>query len=293
MKKYKKSIFSLITKGNLTHLLVFIFLIIPSLSFSQTKVNNDEFLNKIINGPQRTPEFKLRDKYRHPLGTLRFFGIQPNMTVVEVLPGAGWYTEILAPFLKENGHLIEATPPRSSPNPYFRKMAMKFEKKLSGEPSIYGNVTLTPFEPPEYMPLGGQESADMVVSFLNLHDFIYFNVHNETTDVIIRRFFKSAYQVLKPGGILGVVAHRAQSDESLASAAMKGRIPQSYVIHEATQVGFKLSGTSEVNANSKDNGTYPVWYLPPTLKLGQKDSKKYLAIGESDDMTLRFIKPIN
>lgn len=293
MKKSKKIFPDLISKGGLVCLFSLAFLITPISSFSQTRVNNDELLNKIINGPQRTPAYKLRDRYRHPLETLKFFGVQPNMTVIEVLPGSGWYTEILAPFLKKDGHLVEATPPRSSPNPYFRKMAVKYDKKLSGNSDIYGNVTLTPFEPPEYMPLGGEESADMVVSFLNLHDFIYFNVHNETTSVIIRRFFQSAYQVLKPGGVLGIVAHRARSDESLASAAMKGRVPQSYAIREAEQVGFKLSGTSEINANSKDNGIYPVWYLPPTLKLGQQDREKYLAIGESDDMTLRFIKPVN
>ena len=255
--------------------------------------NADQTLNNVIGGPQRTPAFKQRDKYRHPLGTLEFFGIRPDMTVVEVLPGAGWYTEILAPFLKARGQLIEATPPTTSVNPFSRKTAKMFEGKLTSNPDIYGKVETTAYEPPEYMPLGGPESADMVVTFLNLHDFVYVNTHRETTDAIMQRFFLSAYQALKPGGVLGIVEHRAKAGESVGDAIAKGRVSQSYVIQEARQAGFELSGTSEVNANPNDDGSYPVWYLPPTLKLGDNDRAKYLAIGESDDMTLRFIKPKN
>ncbi|WP_350357439.1 methyltransferase [Paraburkholderia fungorum] len=262
-------------------------------ALAESPKNADQTLTAVIDGAQRTPAFRQRDKYRHPLATLEFFGIRPDMTVVEVLPGAGWYTEILAPFLKTRGQLIEATPPTTSVNPFFRKMAGMYGKKLLGNPQAYGKVAMTAFEPPEYMPLGGPESADMVVTFLNLHDFVYSNAHNETTDAVMQRFFLSAYQVLKPGGVLGIVEHRARAGETVADAIAKGRVPQDYAIREARQAGFELAGTSEVNANPKDDGSDPVWYLPPTLKLGDKDRQKYLAIGESDDMTLRFIKPKN
>lgn len=264
-----------------------------AIAVAETPKGVDQALKAAIDSSQRTPAFRQRDKYRHPIETLEFFGIQPDMRVVEVLPGRGWYTEILAPFLKEHGQLIEATPPATSVNPFFRKMAGMYGKKLSDNPDLYGNVATTAFEPPEYMPLGGPESADMVVTFLNLHDFVYSNAHNETTDAIVQRFFLSAYQVLKPGGVLGIVEHRAKAGESVADAITKGRVPQDYAIRAARHAGFVLARTSETNANPKDDGSYPVWYLPPTLKLGDKDRAKYHAIGESDDMTLRFIKPGN
>jgi len=264
-----------------------------AIAVAETPKGVDQALKAAIDSSQRTPAFRQRDKYRHPIDTLEFFGIQPAMTVIEVLPGRGWYTEILAPFLKQRGQLIEATPPATSVNPFFRKMAGMYGEKLSGNPAIYGKVATTAFEPPEYMPLGGPESADMVVTFLNLHDFVYSNAHNETTDAIVQRFFLSAYQVLKPGGVLGIVEHRARAGETVSDAIAKGRVPQDYAIREARQAGFELAGTSEANANPKDDGSYPVWYLPPTLKLADKDRAKYLAIGESDDMTLRFIKPGN
>lgn len=263
----------------------------PLCAFAETTPTVDSDIRAAIAGPQRTASFKLRDKYRHPLETLDFFGIRSDMTVIEVLPGAGWYTEILAPLLRTHGHLVEATPPTTSPSVFFRRMADRYEKKLSDDPDVYGRVTMTPFEPPGYMPLGGEDYADMVVTFLNLHDFVYFNVHNETTNAVMQRFFRSAYQALKPGGVLGIVAQRAKNGESVADAAVKGRVPQSYAIREAEQAGFKLAGTSEINANPKDNGRYPIWYLPPTLKLGDQDHEKFLAIGESDNMTLRFVKP--
>ncbi|CAB3724138.1 hypothetical protein LMG22037_05024 [Paraburkholderia phenoliruptrix] len=250
-------------------------------------------LESAIEGPQRTPAFKLRDKYRHPRQTLQFLGIRPDMTVIEVLPGSGWYTEILAPFLREHGRLIEAAPPVTSANPFYRKMGSAYGQKLAGNPGVFGKVETTPYEPPGYMPLGGPASADLVVTFLNLHDFVYLNAHHETTDAVMQSFFRAAYQVLKPGGVLGVVEHRASAGGDVAGAALNGRVPQAYAVDQALQAGFTLSGTSEVNANPKDDGSVPVWYLPPTLKLGDKDREKYLAIGESDDMTLRFVKPQN
>jgi predicted methyltransferase len=260
---------------------------------AQTSMSPDvqRKLETAVNGPQRSSANVSRDIYRHPEKTLEFFGIRPDMRVIEVLPGGGWYTEILAPFLYDHGKLIEATPPQSSQNPFARKMAKRYVEKLAAKPAIYGRVTREPFELPAYMPLGAPDLADMVLTFRNMHDLIFANVHGEATDALMQRFLRSAYQVLKPGGILGIVAHRAEPSMPAAKSYSLGRLPQAFLIREAEQVGFRLGGTSEVNANPKDPRTIPVWYLPPSLGQGQKDRTKYEAIGEADNMTLRFVKP--
>ena len=248
-------------------------------------------LEAAISGPQRSSEHVARDKYRHPQQTLEFFGIRPDMRVIEVLPGGGWYTEILALFLHDQGKLIEATPPQSSRNPFVRRMATRYAQKLAAKPAIYGRVTREPFELPDYMPLGAPGSADMVLTFRNMHDLIFANVHGSATDALLQRFLRSAYQALKPGGILGIVAHRANPDMPAARSFKLGRLPQAFLVHEAEQIGFRLAGTSEVNANAKDPRTMPVWYLPPSLEAGQNGREKYEAIGEADNMTLKFVKP--
>ena len=250
-----------------------------------------EALQKVIAGSQRTPAHVKRDLYRHPLETLEFFGIRPDMTVIEVLPGAGWYTEILAPFLNDRGHLVEATPLVSSANPFSREMATKYKAKLQADPAVYGRLTITPFEPPSDMDLGAPDSADMIVTFRNIHDFMYANVHGDVTDLIALRFFRSAYRALKPGGILGVVAHRAPADMPVTKSFKLGRLPQDYVVSLAERAGLRLASASEINANPKDPGTIPVWYLPPMLSGDQNDRARYEAIGEGDNMTLRFEKP--
>jgi predicted methyltransferase len=248
-------------------------------------------LRAAIDGPQRTPENVKRDKFRHPLETLGFFGIRPDMLVIEVLPGGGWYTEILAPFLHDRGQLVEATPPQSSDNAFARKMAVRYAEKLAADPAVYGRVELEPFELPEYMPLGAPNSADMVLTFRNMHDLIFANVHGEVTDEPMQRFLRGAYQVLKPGGVLGVVAHRAEPDMSPEKSHKLGRLPQAFLVREAERAGFRLAGSSEINANPKDPRTMPVWYLPPALKQEEKNRTEYEAIGEADNMTLRFVKP--
>jgi len=260
-------------------------------AFAGTTQATQNALQKAISGPQRTPSNVKRDSYRHPLQALGFFGMRPDMTVVEVLPGGGWYTEILAPFLRDQGHLIEAAPPISSPNPFSRKIAVKYKAKLDADPAVYGRVTMGAFEPPSYMDLGSPDSVDMIVTFRNMHDFMYANIHGNVSDVIALRFFRSAYRTLKPGGILGVVAHRAPASVPITKCFKLGRLPQKYMVSLAERAGFRLAGASDINANAKDPGTFPVWYLPPTLAGGEKDRAHYEAIGEGDNMTLRFEKP--
>ena len=259
-------------------------LLAPGAAFAATPAGVQHELERAIAGPQRSSANVARDRNRHPLQALEFFGIRPDMTVTEVLPGGGWYTEILAPFLRDHGTLIEATPP-SGP------MAARFQAKLDANPAIYGRVRKTPFAPPESVALGPPNSADMILTFRNLHDFMYENVHGQETDAILMRFFRSALQTLKPGGVLGVEAHRAPRDMSPRESFKLGRLPQAFAVAEAERAGFQLAGTSEINANPKDPGTMPVWFLPPTLGQGTTDRARYEAIGEADNMELRFVKP--
>ncbi len=228
-----------------------------------------------IAGPQRSQLNKARDKYRHPLETLTFFGIKPAMTVVEISPGAGWYTEILAPLLKDHGKLYEAVGPGPG--------AKTFEDKLKADPAVYGRVIVTTLKPPAETEIAPAGSADMVLTFRNVHNWI---AHGSAQD-----YFKAFYRALKPGGILGITDHRADPSQPQDPNARNGYVRQDYMIKLAQQAGFKLAGSSEINANPKDLRDHPVWYLPPTLRLGEKDRAKYLAIGESDRMTLKFTKP--
>ncbi|SOB75415.1 Predicted methyltransferase [Marinobacter sp. LV10R510-11A] len=253
--------------------------------------SNQAQLRAAIEGNQRSKVHQARDQYRHPLQTLSFFGVTPSMRVIEVLPGGGWYTEILAPYLHDQGQLIEASFPEISDNPFFRKMANRFQHKLDGAPEIYGRVHLEPFSPPEYLALGAPNSADRVLTFRSVHDLVFVNPHGEPTSAVIQQFFGSAYQVLKPGGVLGVVAHRAAPDMPVGESDKMGRLPQSYVIEQARRAGFTLAASSEINANPKDDHKLPVWYLPPSLKQGDRNRARYQMIGEADNMTLKFVKP--
>ena len=228
-----------------------------------------------IAGPDRSEANKARDKYRHPMETLTFFGIKPTMTVVEISPGAGWYTEILAPLLKDHGKLYEAVGGGAG--------AKTFEEKLKADPADYGQVIVTTLKPPAETEIAPAGSADMVLTFRNLHDWLG---HGNAQD-----YFKAFYRTLKPGGILGITDHRADPSQPQDPIAKNGYVRQDYMIRLAQQAGFKLTGASEINANPKDLRDHPVWYLPPTLRLGEKDRAKYLAIGESDRMTLKFAKP--
>ena len=257
-------------------LFVLLAVAIAAISLTQSAVADDAgtvaALQAAIAGPQRSDANKARDKYRHPLETLTFFGIKPDMTVVEISPGSGWYTEILAPFLKDHGKLYEAVGGGAG--------AKTFDEKLKADPAIYGQVIVQPPAQTEIAPAG---SADMVLTFRNVHNWL---PRGTTAD-----YFKAFYRALKPGGVLGITDHRADSSQPQDPKAENGYVRQDYTIHIAEQAGFKLAGTSEINANPKDPRNQPVWNLPPTLRQGDKDRDKYLAIGESDRMTLKFVKP--
>jgi len=260
-------------------LFVLLALSIGAISSAQSATTDDAStataLHAAIAGSQRSDANKARDKYRHPLETLTFFGIEPDMTVVEISPGTGWYTEILTPFLKDHGKLYEAVGGGTG--------AKTFEDKLKGDPAIYGQVIVRTLQPPAQTEIAPAGSADMVLTFRNVHDWL---PRGTTAD-----YFKAFYRALKPGGVLGITDHRADPSQPQDPKAKNGYVRQDYMIQIAEQAGFKLAGTSEINANPKDPRNQPVWNLPPTLRQGDKDRDKYLAIGESDRMTLKFVKP--
>lgn len=259
--------------------------------FASGPSDDAQALDAAIAGDHRSEDNRARDRFRHPAETLRFFGIRPDMTVVEVIPGGGWYTEILAPYLHDDGRLIAASFPPGSPDPFFRRMAARFQEKLDGNPEVYGGVELQPFAPPDYVVLGPPQSADMVLTFRNTHDLVYANVHGGVTDAVIDAFFRAAYLALKPGGVLGVVAHRAHPDHAASESHELGRVPREYVVQAAQRSGFRLDAESDVNANPDDPRDIPVWYLPPSRRAPEGKQAEYDAIGESDRMTLRFVKP--
>jgi predicted methyltransferase len=238
-------------------------------------------LDAVLAGSWRSAPNKARDAYRHPKATLQFFGLQPDQTVIEITPGAGWYAEVLAPLLRDNGHYIAAVADNDAEA---RQDVAALRTKFAGDAAEYGKASIATFNPQSPV-FGRAGSADMVLTFRN--------VHNWTMAGNAQAMFKAFYAVLKPGGVLGVVDHRAASGATLDAVKASGYLPTDYVIKLATDAGFKLDAQSEINANPKDTKNYPkgVWTLPPTLELGDQDRAKYLAIGESDRMTLRFVKP--
>ncbi|QJR80798.1 class I SAM-dependent methyltransferase [Alteromonas pelagimontana] len=243
-----------------------------------------------VKNENRTAEAKLRDEYRNPQQTLRFFGIEPDMTIVEIWPGGGWYTDILANLVKEDGKFIAAHffLDESSPG-YFRSSLESFKQKVAND-AAYKDIRITAFHPVKAPDIAEPGSADAVLTFRNVHNWYMGEGEKD-----VKSAFKAFYKALKPGGILGVVEHRLP--ESAANSAMKesGYVKQSLVVSAAESAGFKLVGQSDINANSQDTADHPkgVWTLPPTLALKDQDRDKYLAIGESDRMTLKFIKPKN
>ena len=233
--------------------------------------------------PGRKPENRARDVYRHPGQTLGFFGLKPDMTVVEMLPSGGWYTEILAPYLAAGGHYVGAVPPGKDTD--------GFQAMLAADPERYGKVTVVPFTAGQLTDFTPPGTADMVLTFRNIHNLL--GSPDQPGDGNAPQTFADWYRALKPGGILGIVEHRLPEQMDVAREKTTGYVKRSTVIRLAMAAGFQLVAASDVNANPKDDHDHPkgVWTLPPSYELGDVDKAKYAAIGESDRMTLKFVKP--
>ncbi|WP_431471138.1 class I SAM-dependent methyltransferase [Sphingosinithalassobacter sp. LHW66-3] len=241
-------------------------------------------LHAAASAETRTPANKARDRYRHPVETLSFFGVEPDDTVVEIWPGGGWYTEILAPYLAGgNGTLWAAAP---WPNGLNRIRAMQ-----ERAPETYGAVRLAAFPAAEGTPAVPEGTADVVLTFRNVHNW-RMGYQRDGQDYAAEAF-SQMYAMLKPGGTLGVVDHRLPEDASAERETSSGYIKVSTVRRLAEEAGFEFVGASEVNANPQDSADWEagVWTLPPSLRHGETDRARYEAIGESDRMTLRFRKP--
>ncbi len=242
----------------------------------------DKKLEAAIAGPNRVAKNVARDQARHPYGILHFVGLKPHQTVLEILPSGGYWSEILVPYLKAHGHYIAAIP-ETGDFPEQIHERVSFQQFQAADPTRYGKIKVVDFSSPYVLVKPG--SVDVILTFRNLHNWM----KRGTQDTILANFYRS----LKPGGILGIEDHRGRTDKPQDPQANDGYVREDYAIALIEKAGFKLVAKSEIGANPKDTKDYPagVWTLPPVLKLGDKDRAKYLAIGESDRFTLKFIKP--
>jgi predicted methyltransferase len=239
-------------------------------------------LKSVVAGDHRSERDKARDRYRNPVETLAFFGIRDDMTVVEIWPGGGWYTRILAPFLKDRGRLYLAA---YEPGLVVRNATNTQREEVAAKPEVFGKPIFTVLEKGKY-DIAPPGSADLVLTFRNLHNWMDAGDAEEV--------MKAMYRALKPGGVLGFVEHRA-SPGAQDPRAKNGYVAEDYTIKLVESAGFRLVARSEINANPKDTKDHPrgVWTLPPSFALKDTDREKYAAIGESDRITLKFVKPAN
>lgn len=266
---------------------IYLVLLLLLFSCSQFKKHEEPVipgsLEEAVDSSARAEENSDRDEYQHPKETLEFFGIKPEMTVIEISPGAGYYTEILAPYLARSGQYIMAIPriPQNPP-PFLIENERKLQDILLRQAEVKAKTKFIPFEPVDERNRIKKDYVDMVLVFSHVHNWI---AKDETEASL-----KFCHDVLKKGGILGITQHRIKPG--------KKRVPKSGYMYEkevislVTRAGFRLVEKSEINANPKDTADYPdgVWTLPPTYRLGEKDKDKYEDIGESDRMTLKFVK---
>ncbi|MGR4867146.1 class I SAM-dependent methyltransferase [Caulobacter sp. LARHSG274] len=251
-------------------------------------------LRAAAQGAWRSPADKARDVWRHPVESLEFWGLKPGQTVVEFWPGAGWYTDILAPYLAATGGKLYAASLQTDlpDDPAAGEIVQAYRRKLTEKPRVYGEVTITAFGPTSG-PVAPAGSADLVLFLRNLHNWM--------AGGLVEKAFRDALAALKPGGVLGVEEHRGEPGRVQDVLAADGYVQQAYVVQMAREAGFVLAGQSEINANPKDTKDHPfgVWTLPPTRLSAPRgepaepgfDHAKYDAIGESDRMTLKFVKP--
>lgn len=259
-------------------------------AFADFDKKTEAALDASISGEHRSAENKARDKYRKPKEVLDFFGFRSDMTVVEIWPGGGWYSEILAPALKDDGTFYAAQFSPNGPYGYQRRGLGSFFTKLGKNPKLFRDVVVTELDLPYSLDIAPKGSADMVLTFRN--------VHNLVSDLYgggdyAKLTFQAMYDALKPGGVLGVTDHQWDDLANEDPKSENGYISKERTIELAESVGFTLEGSSEILRNPKDtkNYQYGVWTLPPVLALGEKDKEKYLAIGESDRFVLKFVKP--
>ena len=247
--------------------------------FTFASLGSADELRNAVNSKDRSEKNIVRDEFRKPYETLSFFQLEPNMTILELSPGGGWYTEILANFVRKSGNLIAAHFSKDSERAYFRNSRINFEKKVK-ENNLYEKVTVVDLN----SELSDPSSVDAVLTFRNLHNWLGPNMD---------KIFSNTYVALKPGGLFGIVEHRAKVGTSMEVMKKSGYVTEQHAIKIAKKHGFELLAKSEINANPKDSADHPrgVWTLPPVLRLKEKDKAKYLAIGESDRMTLLFRKP--
>jgi predicted methyltransferase len=244
---------------------------------------------RALAGSQRSKAHRARDAQRHPAETLEFFGLRGNMTVLELWPGAGWYTEILAPIVADSGKLwVTSLDPDGPQDKMGNKLARQLLKRFNAEPWVFNKVGISRIDPPAKLDLAPDDSVDLALVIRNAHDWV--------RDGYAEQVFAAIHRAVKPGGVLGVVAHRGKPGASVAPEVVRksGYLPEDYVIKLVEGAGFRLVGRSEINANPKDTADHPegVWTLPPSFRLKDKDHDKYASIGESDRMTLKFEKPV-
>ena len=264
--------------------LVATLLLAASCSTTSTRESTAAALDSILAGSQRSAENSARDRYRHPKETLLFFGIRPEMRVMEIWPEPGWYTEILGPLLREHGKYYAAVITADPQSRYVTERLANYQQKLASDPALYGAVQVVPFprDGGDAVPAG---SLDMIVTFRNIHNWMAAGYAEQA--------FATAFKALKPGGVLGVVEHRGNGTLPQDSQAKSGYVNEDYAIRLIEGQGFRLVGESQVNSNPRDTKDYEqgVWTLPPTYRLGAQDREKYAQIGESDRFTLKFVKP--
>ena len=260
-------------------------LLVAACAATSSRQTTAEALTGILAADYRPQENRARDRYRHPKETLLFFGIRPEMSVLEVWPEPGWYTEVIAPLVRDKGKYYAAVIAADPESKYLTRRLEQYRQKLAERPDLYDRVAVisSPTDGGDAVP---PASVDMVVTFRNIHNWM-------SRDTAAQAF-AIMYRALKPGGVLGVVEHRGNPAVAQDPKAKSGYVNEDYAIKLIEAQGFRLIGKSQVNANPRDTRDYEqgVWTLPPTYRLGDKDRDKYAAIGESDRFTLRFVKPL-